>query len=300
MFRWNRTASLIISLFGAFTNLVFALQLFAVWSSFKWEAESEWEGSVDSWTVNGAKVVGGLAAAYFLAAAVASAAGFIGIVKGIPKYVRFYRDYSIADFTFCTFTTLFVTYASCRYYSVRTAICEEFSRHADLMRDLAEMGLNLENCEQWFERAVVAFVVVMFIVIVIRLHFVLALSSYHRQLLRQSGRLPLFVNSRNHKDMQRVYLLPSPTSATPPTGFSCQEELGGLVYAPVPLRDLTERDARELNAREAWVRAEGRPPHRHSHSHSHSHSHRHHGTGRIGLPIRPDEGLLAGHEKFKD
>lgn len=36
------------------------------------------------------------------------------------------------------------------------------------MRDMQEMGLNLENCEQWFERAVVAFVVVMLIVIVVR------------------------------------------------------------------------------------------------------------------------------------
>ncbi|KAA1466473.1 hypothetical protein DENSPDRAFT_831309 [Dentipellis sp. KUC8613] len=301
-----RTASLIIALFGAFTNLVFAVQLFAVWTSFKWDTESEWESSADSWTVNGAKMVGGLAAAYFLTAAVASVAGFVGIVKGIPKYVRFYRDYSIADFTFCTFTTLFVTYASFRYYSVRTGICEELSRHSDLMRDLAEVGLNLENCEQWFERAVVAFVVVMLIVIVIRLHFMIALSSYYRQLLsRQHGGIPLFVSSRNHKDpsLQRIYLLPSPASPTSHMGFSSRDDLDSVVYAPVPLRDLSERDARELNAREAWIHSDNRQPprqHRHSHSHSHPRSHRHHGSGRIGLPIRPDEGLLPGHEKFKD
>ena len=36
------------------------------------------------------------------------------------------------------------------------------------MRDLAEIGLSLETCEQWFERAVLVFVGVMFIIIVLR------------------------------------------------------------------------------------------------------------------------------------
>ena len=36
------------------------------------------------------------------------------------------------------------------------------------MRDLAEMGLSPENCEQWFERAVMVFVGVMFVIIVVR------------------------------------------------------------------------------------------------------------------------------------
>lgn len=47
-------------------------------------------------------------------------------------------------------------------------ICEELSRHGDLMRDLAEIGLSPENCEQWFERAVLVFLAVMFIIIVLR------------------------------------------------------------------------------------------------------------------------------------
>lgn len=89
-------------------------------------------------------------------------------LQGIPAYVRFYRDYSIADFSFTTLTTLLITYASFRYHSVRAGVCEEISRHPDFMRDMQEMGLNLENCEQWFERAVVAFIVVMLIVIVVR------------------------------------------------------------------------------------------------------------------------------------
>ena len=36
------------------------------------------------------------------------------------------------------------------------------------MRDMVEMGLNVENCELWFERAVVGIIGVMFILIVIR------------------------------------------------------------------------------------------------------------------------------------
>lgn len=89
-------------------------------------------------------------------------------MQGIPAYVRFYRDYSIADFSFTTLTTLLVTYASFRYSSVRTGVCEEVSRHPDFMREMQQLGLNLENCEQWFERAIVAFVILMLIVIVVR------------------------------------------------------------------------------------------------------------------------------------
>lgn len=189
---------------------------------------------------------------------------------------------------------------------------------------MQEMGLNLENCEQWFERAVVAFVVLMLIVIVVRvspaarppspthlvlisrfifflqLHFVLAISHYYSQLTRHHGSsLPVFLRS-HHKDttgLQRIYLLPSPTSAT---SFNTQGTQPEIVYAPVPLRDLSEQDARELNAREAWIRTSSspQPPRTHRHSRSHSHPHRHHTTGRIGLPIRPNEGLLPGHEKI--
>jgi hypothetical protein len=44
------------------------------------------------------------------------------------------------------------------------------------MRDLAEAGLNLENCESWFERAVVASVGLMGVLLVIRVS-VLVLSD---------------------------------------------------------------------------------------------------------------------------
>ena len=82
--------------------------------------------------------------------------------------MRFYRDYSIADFAFMTVSTLVVSYTSYSNNYVRTGVCEELSRHPDLMRDMVEMGLNVENCELWFERAVVGIIGIMFILIVIR------------------------------------------------------------------------------------------------------------------------------------
>jgi hypothetical protein len=81
--------------------------------------------------------------------------------------VRFYRDYSIADFSFCTFFTAVTTYAAF-HTAARANVCEELSHHPELMRDMLEMGLNLENCERWLERAVLAFVAVMVVIIVIR------------------------------------------------------------------------------------------------------------------------------------
>jgi hypothetical protein len=87
--------------------------------------------------------------------------------QSIPSFVRFYRDYSIADFSFCAFFTILGTYSAFRT-SVRAVVCEELSRQPDLMRNMTEMGLNLENCELWFERAVLAFMMVMVVLIVIR------------------------------------------------------------------------------------------------------------------------------------
>jgi len=293
---------LVSSFIGALFNSVLAVQLFALWRSLKWDSESEWEGSLDPWTVNSLSLLGGLSAAYFVTAAVANAIGFAGIVKGIPAYVRFYRDFSVADFAFCTISTLFVTYASFSYYSVRSRICEELSRRGDLMRDLAEVGLIPENCEQWFEKAAVVFVGVMFVIIVIRLHLVIVVSNYYRQLSRVSRE----TSSRLHKDggaLQRIYLLPNRGASAPradplDTGVSLSLKPTALVYAPVALGDLSEREVQGLNAQEAWVHTN--PPHpSRQHRRSHSRGHRH-SSGRIALPIQPGEGLLRGHEKYKD
>ena len=69
------------SFIGALFNSILAIQLFALWRSLRRDSESEWEGSLDPWTVNTISLLGGLSAAYFVTAAVASAIGFAGIVK---------------------------------------------------------------------------------------------------------------------------------------------------------------------------------------------------------------------------
>ncbi len=72
---------LVTSFIGALFNSLLAIQLFALWRSLRRDSESEWEGSLDPWTVNTLSLLGGLSAAYFVTAAVASAIGFTGIVK---------------------------------------------------------------------------------------------------------------------------------------------------------------------------------------------------------------------------
>ncbi|KAN0132646.1 hypothetical protein V8E53_009662 [Lactarius tabidus] len=290
--RWNRTVVLVASFIGALANFILAIQVLALWRSLKWDSESEWEGSLDPWTVNSLSLLGGISAAYFLTAAVASAIGFTGIVKSVPEYVRFYRDFSAADFMSCTIFTAFFTYASFSYHSVRSRICEEFSRHGDLMRDLAEIGLSPENCEPWLERAIMVFVGAMFVVIVVRLHLVIVVSNYYLHISHLSRNLP----PRQPKDgvLQRIYLLPNLASSTPRT--DSRVESTALVYAPVPLGSLSEREVQGLNAREAWIHTNSSHPTR---QHRHSRGHRH-SNGRIMLPTQPDEGLLRVHEKYKD
>lgn len=54
---------------------------------------------------------------------------------------------------------------------MRTFICEQLSRQPDLMRDMAEMGLSIENCEPWFEKAVGVMMMAMLVHIIIRVSF---------------------------------------------------------------------------------------------------------------------------------
>lgn len=81
--------------------------------------------------------------------------------------MRFYRDYSIADFIASVCFTIIAAYGAFRS-STRTGVCEELSRQPELMRDLGDMGLSLENCERWFERAVMAFAAISVIICVAR------------------------------------------------------------------------------------------------------------------------------------
>ncbi|KAJ8494439.1 hypothetical protein ONZ51_g2354 [Trametes cubensis] len=246
----SRSLSLAGSFAGAVCNLAFALRLLALSRSLGWESESEWESSIDVWAVDSVRLVWGLLFAYFAAAAASCFIGFIGIAKHIRLFVRIYRDYSIADFVFVTLATLSVSYTTFSSPSVRSTVCEELSRHPELMRDMGEMGLSLENCEQWFERAVVAVLGVMFILIVVRLHIVIALSQYYRHISREliAGARATLLGLRPIKTdvpLQRIYLVPTPTSPScaPTTGsrshhFAASPESGKndvTVYATVPI-----------------------------------------------------------------
>jgi len=312
----SRSASLVVTVFGTISNLAIAVQVIAAWRSLKWEPESEWEASGDNWQVDGVKVIWGLLSAYFVSSASVCILGLIGIIKSKPSLVRFYRDYSIADFSFCTFATVITTYAVF-HASARAVICEELSHHPELLQDLSEMGLNLENCERWLERAVFLFVALMFVILVVRLHFLLAVSNLYSRLTSQTNlyiRSPSRFSHQDSTTLQRIYLLPP-----------SDEERGDnveLVYAPIPISSIS-KDIRDT-ATEAWLshnapsvdtrchsrtrsesshiaceQQEHQRPHRHRHhGHSHSYSHRRSRsssatrTGTIRLPILPDEGLL--------
>lgn len=77
-----RSIALFISISGSIVNLLLALKFNSLWSSLKSaEPESEWEGSLDSWSGESLTLLWGLLSCYFAAEAVSSLVGFIGIVK---------------------------------------------------------------------------------------------------------------------------------------------------------------------------------------------------------------------------
>ncbi|KAI0036031.1 hypothetical protein K488DRAFT_41958 [Vararia minispora EC-137] len=277
--RWRKTAALSVSVLCAAVNLSIAFQFFSLWRASKRDTATESEGLAGGWA-RGLSTLGGLATVYFLTAAAANVVGLVGILKRYPRCVRFWRDFSIADFACTTTTTVFAVYAASRYYDLRNDLCEELSRHDDVMMDLAELGITLENCEQWSQRAILAVVSLLVFLHLIRLHLVITVSKIF-------ARMSTHTHHRRASSMQRIYLLPSmPGASSPALRFDTEQGVAGIpavVYAPVPLSQLSERDVRELSAREAWISSGPMSPRSHVHPSA---------PGRIGLPIVPGEGLL--------
>jgi len=81
MSRYNRSASTLITLFGAIANSVLTIQVLAAWRSIKWEPDSEWESSEQKWQLTSVKIIWGLLSIYFASAASVCAIGFHGVVK---------------------------------------------------------------------------------------------------------------------------------------------------------------------------------------------------------------------------
>ncbi|QRW01755.1 hypothetical protein RhiLY_00752 [Ceratobasidium sp. AG-Ba] len=239
---------------------------------------------------------------YMAVASVACAAGFYGTLKRLPAHVRVFRDYSIADLVFVTLSTLMFAFA-CVQPTLRSAVCEELSRQPELMRNLADTGLNIDNCEVYFERGVVGIVAVMSVLLICRMQFTLLVTDYYSQLLRTgSGADYDELSGDESGGQQKIYLLPSRDT---------QSKDGPLIYAPLPRLSLA--DARQMRATEAYVSRPSRHshsnslPHHHSHSsHSHSHSHRRAESlssssrqGGIALPIRQGEGLVPERKQSR-
>ncbi|KIJ22747.1 hypothetical protein M422DRAFT_196762 [Sphaerobolus stellatus SS14] len=285
---YSRSATLFLALAGTLLNAAAAVHLFALWQALRtFDTDSEYEGS-EEYTLDALRFIWCLLSLYYTVAAAACVVGILGVVRRIPSYVRLFRDYSFADLGLCTFSTIAFSFASFRP-EIRSAICEELSRHPDLLRDLAESGLNIENCEGYFENAVVALVGLMGILLVVRLQFTLTISHYYTHLFRNALHLSIVrSSSRSSPHPHRIYLLPNTStplsdfSSTHPT-MSHTEQPDIIVYAPV---SINSDDARQLDATEAWVSL---PP-RSSHAPHHSR------RGRINLPVRPNEGLLPHYQ----
>ncbi|TDL29639.1 hypothetical protein BD410DRAFT_798178 [Rickenella mellea] len=344
----SRIPPLALSLLAASANLAVAAQLLSLSRDFKWESDNEWEGYPIAWRIDGVKITWALMIAYFTTAFVACVVGFIGVVKvgsnfrvpvshhtftyisraqRIPSYVRLYRDYSVADLCFNALCTVLLAFASFRP-SLRSAVCSEVSQQPELLQGLAEAGLNLENCEQWFEHAVVAVVGATAVLLVIRLQFILVVSNYYKHLVRHQNynSMELCESPVDDDAPQRIYLLPSRSSmsmSTPNSSASHHRTTANshsrsrssslsnvFIYAPVPLNSLSEEEARDLKATEAWVSRKEHKSHSRSLSYSSSHSssnvqygalHRHSGqcTDGVLLSLYSDEGVAHGKSLYE-
>ena len=127
--------------------------------------------------------------------------------QSVPSFVRFCRDYSIADLFFVTFAAISGAYAVSTNSSIRTGLCEEVSNQPDFIRDLADMGFNLENCEVWFERAVIGVMTITAVVIMVRVSRNI-LAVYFPSYSARALRAPLPRNPGSFRHIHLQLLLP--------------------------------------------------------------------------------------------
>ncbi|KAH0840193.1 cell division control protein 14, SIN component-domain-containing protein [Lanmaoa asiatica] len=253
---FDRSASVATAFIGAVSNIALAAYLFDVWRSLAWEPGSEWEGLRFSLSRDGARLICGLFSAYFAAASAICVFGLVGIIKCIPSFVRIYRKYVIGDFAFCT---LFAVLASSAAVdpAARAQVCEQVSRQPDLLRGVIDLGLTLENCEQWFERGLVAFMAVFLIRTIVRIHFIFALSRFYTRLASGHRCDPLCSHDDdNSTPLEHIYLLPHPSVDRNEKRVSANEaSTQSPIYAPVPLAQVSPEMAHQLRATatEAWI-----------------------------------------------
>jgi len=255
-YSFDRSASTSTAFIGAVSNLALAAYLLGIWRSLAWEPGSEWEGASFSLSRDGARLICALFSAYFTAASAICVFGLAGIVKGIPSFVRIYRNYVIGDFAFCT---LFAVLASSAAVdpAARAQVCEQVSRQPDLLRDVTDLGLTLENCEQWFESGLMAFMAVFLLRTVVRIHFIFALSRFYARLASGHRCDSTCVHDDdNFTPLEHIYLLPHPsTDGNEKRAVSDDAPVHSPIYAPVPLAQVSPQMADQLRktATEVWI-----------------------------------------------
>lgn len=168
---------------GAVFNLYVLFSILHLWFGLRRDAESEWEGG-------GHNLIGTFAAivvTYTLLSSTAYAIGIFGVYKRIPSYVRIFLQFSFADFALYVLALVGVAFACYRPSNWRDSTCEGLSTQPDILRTLAQAGLDLENCENWIENVVLWVLISLSVGLMFKLQFIVAVTTYYSSLARATG-----------------------------------------------------------------------------------------------------------------
>jgi len=254
-----RALATVVPACGVIFNSAVVVHLVTLSHSLKWDTiESEWESTSTFGGIDSVKLAWSVLSLYFSLSVILSLIGFLGSIKRRPAYIHLYRDYWIADLTFTSIATLLFAVASFNP-AVRNSICEEISRQPQLSSELGEAGFDLEDCEPWLERSVVAGVGIMAIVLIVRLQFTLVLNNVLRGFVH-STKGYRSIEDGTGASSRRIFLLPRREDPSNANDI--------LVYAPVPLSSLSSDETRDLQATEAWFSREEYHNHRKAHRRS--------------------------------
>ncbi|KAJ6509789.1 hypothetical protein DFH09DRAFT_1374625 [Mycena vulgaris] len=159
------------------------------------------ENDLDAWKLDRLKVLWALLALYLQAAAFVSFVGFFGVLRKKPWHVRLYRGFSAVDLAFTAFLTALAAYAA---WAPGHLACEELASEPEVAQLLAPD----EACERWLERAAVAFLASMLVLIVTRLHFLLAVATDYAHLVAATSS----ATGAGAGEGQAICLLPLPSN----------------------------------------------------------------------------------------
>jgi len=188
--------------FGGALNICFLCSTMLVYVNARKDAESEWEGGGhDVIPTTTAFIV-----TYCLISLTASLIGGLGVFKRTPSYIHLFLQYTLGDLVLSAVTLISLAFTSSRSSRWHESTCNELFTQPDLLRLLVRFGVNIQECEIWLEKFITTAITVLCIVLILKVQFIILVSTFYATLSRRSGHPASVVSSARTMPIRKTYV----------------------------------------------------------------------------------------------